>query len=365
MGMKCIRCGIDNNLRERTDNRGLCKNCQHPFAFEPAIMTEVKFTDSFFAKAIADISANNTLYFTPRQLFFLLCKRLKNKDNKGAVNNFFLYGFILVFIGIVNYKDPSIFLGSIIFGLLLIFWSVLYVNQRRSVSLEISQDQFQSWVNSWLQVNEISKMLPSVCDEIKSSPVNPDISSYSFDRAVICDRSEIAQLLIANNFHFENNCAVLSITGYPQSIFSTVMEMLRRNPELKVYAIHDATPSGVSLVHHLRSSSDWFENSNAKIYELGLLPRQFFKNRNLLAQVSEESALQAQQLPAEVRQSLSIDELKWLDAGKFVELESFSVQRLIRILNQGISQSQDLTVDDGLVVIEESNDYVYANESFG
>lgn len=363
MGMKCIRCGTDNNLRERTDNRGLCKNCQHPFAFEPAIMTEVKFTDSFFAKAIADVSANDTLYFTPRQLFYLLFKRLKQQQSKGAVNNFFFYGLILIFIGIVNFKDPSIFIGSIIFGLLLIVWALVYVNQRRSV--EISQEQFQSWLNSWLRVNAISKILPSVRDESTSSPVNSDISIYSFERAVICDKAEIAQLLIANNFHFENNCAVLSITGYPHSIFSTVMEMLRRNPELKVYAIHDATPNGVSLVHRLRNSSDWFENSNVKIYDLGLLPRQFFQNSNFLAKVSEESALQAKQLPAEVRQSLSIEELKWLDAGKFVELESFSPKRLISILNQGISKSQDVTVNDGLVVIDGDYGYVYTTENFG
>lgn len=363
MGMKCIRCGTDNNLRERTDNRGLCKNCQHPFAFEPAIMTEVKFTDSFFAKAIADISANDTLYFTPRQLFYLLFKRLKQQESKRPDNNFFFYGLILIFIGIVNFKDPSIFIGSIIFGLLLIVWALLYVNQRRSV--EISQDQFESWLNAWLRVNPISKILPEVRDQSTSSPVNADITTYSFERAVICDQAEIAQLLIANNFHFENNCAVLSITGYPHSIFSTVMEMLRRNPELKVYAIHDATPNGVSLVHRLRSSFDWFENSNVKIYDLGLLPRQFFQNSKFLAKVSEESALQAKQLPAEVRQTLSMDELKWLEAGKCVELESLSTRKLIRILNQAISQSQNLTVADNLVVIDEGYDYTYANESFG
>ncbi len=48
---------------------------------------------------------------------------------------------------------------------------------------------------------------------------------------------EIAQLLIANNFDFENNYAVLSITGYPENIFSTVMEILRRNPDLKIYEL--------------------------------------------------------------------------------------------------------------------------------
>ncbi|MBN8489160.1 MAG: hypothetical protein J0M20_15725, partial [Burkholderiales bacterium] len=46
----------------------------------------------------------------------------------------------------------------------------------------------------------------------------------------------------------ENNCAVLSIDGYPQDIFSTVMEMLKRNPELKVYAIHNADAKGHGLL---------------------------------------------------------------------------------------------------------------------
>ena len=64
---------------------------------------------------------------------------------------------------------------------------------------------------------------------------------------MVCDSDSIAQMLIANNFHFENNCAVLSIAGYPQSIFSTVLDMLRRNQSLKVYALYDATPAGVSL----------------------------------------------------------------------------------------------------------------------
>ncbi|MGB3640647.1 MAG: hypothetical protein WBA39_24190, partial [Rivularia sp. (in: cyanobacteria)] len=83
----------------------------------------------------------------------------------------------------------------------------------------------------------------------------------------ICDSAEVAQLLIANNFHFENNCAVLSITGYPQNIFSTVMEMLRRNPNLKVYALHDASPRGVNLINHLRTSPNWFLNTDVAIYD--------------------------------------------------------------------------------------------------
>src|SRR4028118_2346009 len=73
--MKCIKCGTDNKLKDRTANRGRCMRCNHKFAFEPRAMTGVKITDPMFAKAIADISVNDTLFFTPKQLFYLLDQR--------------------------------------------------------------------------------------------------------------------------------------------------------------------------------------------------------------------------------------------------------------------------------------------------
>ncbi|MEH1882905.1 hypothetical protein [Nostoc sp.] len=78
--MKCINCGTDNKLKDRTANQGRCLKCNHPFAFEPTNMSNIKITDPFFAKAIADISANNTLFFTPKQLLYFLDNRLRSKS---------------------------------------------------------------------------------------------------------------------------------------------------------------------------------------------------------------------------------------------------------------------------------------------
>jgi len=158
-------------------------------------------------------------------------------------------------------------------------------------SLYIRPSETERWLHSWTQVNgAIGKMLPPANEETTSVAVSPDVTAYSFDRVVVCDSDSIAQMLIANNFHFENNCAVLSIAGYPQSIFSTVLEMLGRNQSLKVYALHDATPDGISLRHHLGSSPDWFANSNVAIYDLGLLPRHVLKSKNISVRNSKESA---------------------------------------------------------------------------
>ncbi|HBB36300.1 MAG TPA: hypothetical protein DDZ80_20955 [Cyanobacteria bacterium UBA8803] len=428
--MKCIRCGTDNNLRDRTINQGRCKNCNHPFVFEPADVRDArfKFTDPFFAKAIADISANNTLYFTPQQLFYLLDRRLsrnrlspndmqwgffiiaifiilasinKSKEifyvglpfgliipiyldfrdsNSPTINinvrrqkarslqiwgGLILLGGILLSLGLNSY---ILFAGSVIVGMGSIYLGYRQLGRQSQIpqAMTITQNQFQDWINRWQRINDpITKMLPAPRQESLPTPVSAEISAYSFDRAVICDSAAIAQLLIANNFHFENNCAVLSSTGYPQNIFNTVMEMLFRNPDLKVYAIHDASPNGVSLVHQLRSSPNWFQNRNVMIYDLGLLPRQCISSRNMFMQASANSAQQAQQMPQEVRQSLSSNELAWLDAGNFVELESFSPQRILQVLTQGITRSQNVTDSDSLVVIDSDVGYVYAVDTFG
>jgi hypothetical protein len=61
-------------------------------------MTGVKITDPMFAKAIADISVNDTLFFTPKQLFYLLYKRRPEIYNE--LYTIPVYLFINIALGI-------------------------------------------------------------------------------------------------------------------------------------------------------------------------------------------------------------------------------------------------------------------------
>jgi DNA-directed RNA polymerase subunit RPC12/RpoP len=410
--MKCINCGVDNNLKERTANQGRCKNCNHTFAFEPqSTDAKYKFTDPFFQKIITELSANGTLNFTPKQLFYVLDKRIAKKKNQINVEkllsfllifpfSIFTYGisavigiFILIIISFKQTKSQAnksnvrkgnakfiqvsgiailivgilyslainlfpLFVISVVLGMTLIYFGTTQINSLGEIpslaeppdTLTINQDLFQGWVNRWQQINgAITNMLPYVRPSNSPANINPDITAYSFDRVVICDSAEIAQLLIANNFHFENNCAVLSITGYPENIFSTVMEMLRRNPDLKVYALHDASPRGVTLINHLRTSPNWFLNTDVTIYDLGLLPRQFITKSKAFIQEKEEYAKAAKKLSIDIKRDLTEAEIAWLESGKFIELESFTPKRLLQVVTQGIAKSQqpDIQPDSG------------------
>lgn len=429
MGIKCINCGADNNLQDRTNKAGRCKQCNHPFAFEPSteINQKLKFTDRFFEKAINDLSVTGSLYFTPKQFHYFLDRRLNKEVNRPSVvisiivmilvglgfgiNNpvfffFFSFFFVWLILCIINLTSstsvPSIksrinnikflrillilgFIISISYSLytssswLFVLSSVisvggLYLLQRlwnRQVNIKqeflLTQNKFEEIVRRWQNINNpINKMLPIPSQTNTSANISSDITNYSFDRAVICDRPSIAQMLIANNFHFEHSCAVLSVTGYPQSIFDTVMIMLKRNPNLKVYVLHDASPKGVGLANYLRTNEKWFTDSNIAIYDIGLFPRQVFAGQAsmfIINKVGGKSAIN--KLPEVVKNSLSPEELAWLAQGNIVELESFTPQKIMQILSQAISSSIIVNSNSSLFSTDQTADAYFYSETFG
>jgi hypothetical protein len=440
--MKCVQCATSNSLSDRTRNSGRCKLCNHPFVFEPTTVTDKKlqFTDPFFKKAIADISSQNMLFFTPKQFLYFIDKRLKSRTSAnlwgwivgyfgqgffvavfgggflasmisdipmvffiaGTVYNCFWIGrfflnskstgqsirgrrinatnlqslaIIILVTGISGSLILNYFPGYIIASALGLFsyWLGTSQKNRQQITGElflVNTAQSNEWLQRWQRVNgTLEKLLPSPRQEALPASIDPQVSAYSFDRAIICDSDEIAQFLIANNIHFENNCAILSISGYPQSIFDTVIEMLRRNADLKVYALHDASFVGVSLVHQLRTSPNWFANQEVTIFDLGISPRQILETRDMFVQQSQTMTQSARQLPDAVRQGLTAKELAWLDAGNFVELESFTPQKLLRVVNYGLAQSGDPQGNDGLILVDDNvgygGGYVFVSDSFG
>lgn len=299
--------------------------------------------------------------------------KLNNKIRKQNAKNLQVIGGIILVIGILlslASNSFSLFTIVVILGMLPIYLGTRQLGRIGFLTQEFlfPESQLKDLLDRWQQINgSILKILPPPNQGNTPATVNPDVTAYSFDRLVVCDSAAIAQLLIANNFHFENNCAILSITGYPQSIFDTTMQMLRRNPDLKVYAVHDCNPRGIGLVHRLRTNASWFLNSEIAIIDIGLTPRQIIATkRGMFIQSSPESAQAAKELPEEIRQSLSTEELAWLESGKFVELESFTPQRLIKVVQKGIAGSRDIETDDSnLLLVGDRGSDIYVVQSFG
>lgn len=384
--MKCIKCDADNNLKDRKETNGRCKNCQHPFVFDPKVTAGVDFTDKFFQQTLSNISLNDSLSFTPRQFYYFFNQRrnAKKVDPLKILGGFAIFvaiplTFILLFTGslfCVLFILPLMLVAS---GIALLASPALRQRLRgvKPQQLNATEREVEGWYRRWCEVNgNVVKQLPDLPSATKRAfqalKINPEVKNYSFDRVVICDRPEIAQCLIANNFHFEHNCAVLSLDGYPNDIFQTVMEMLRRNPALSVYALHDASRSGVELTHTLRTDPRWFGGSNVAIYDIGLLPRQIFNRSVFVENAAQHPHAGRTAIPAQVAATLQPAEVTWLEAGNYVSLESFTPQTLIRVVAQGIAMSRDPQARDALAPVDGGDGggyggglFIYTSDSFG
>jgi hypothetical protein len=283
---------------------------------------------------------------------------------------------ILLAVGIFGNKLRIAYtILAAIIGLLAISLGIMRRLQLKNIIDEflVEPNSIKSWLQSWAENNgSIDKLLPEVEANLPQQAIEPsaDITNYSFDRLVVCDRPELAQILIANNFHFEHNCAILCVSGYPEPIFEVTMEMLRRNPDLQVFAFHNCDPNGLMLANELTNSTEWFAGTNVKVIDLGLLPRQVLAKSQPLAVRNSPIAVaqEARELIPQIRQNLSPEELAWLDRGNYVELESFTPQQLLIILQLGIHASQQMDLDSSsdLVFVDSGGDGgFYSIDSFG
>ncbi|WP_051030508.1 hypothetical protein [Halothece sp. PCC 7418] len=332
-----------------------------------------------------------SLYQNTKSSENTISQRRSNAHFLQAIGIILLFGFGAYFL-LINFS-PILVLISAVFGGLSLILGTKQLNRCRFLpqNLIISQKKLENWITRWESANgKIEKLLTPLEKESNEDAtetpreLNPEITNYSFDRAVICDRSEIARFLIANNFHFENNCAVLSVSGYPKDIFSTVLEMLKNNPNLKVYALHNCNPRGIQLNHHLATSPNWFKDERVNIYDVGILPRQVFNGGDFFIRKSPQSRKEAKQLPQEVKDKLLPEELEWLEKGNLIELESLSPRRIIQTVTQAINNSRQLEMsgegvggDSGEISAAESyilissfeedntRSSVFASDSFG
>lgn len=294
--MKCIRCGTDSKLKARAD--GTCPKCHGRFAFEPT--KGDPFTDPAFQSAIDAVSAKGQLRWGAEHLYYELARRQRAKAGCAIV------GVMLFTVATVIFAVASSVAAWV--TLLIAAACALYIWRAKTRKFaKLEPRRFDTLLKAWQVAHGPPKgMIVRALPRGKPAPpraLEADITDYSFDRAVICDRARTADLLLANNFHFENNCAVLSIDGYPEAQFETVRAMLKRNPRLRVFALHDATPAGCRLAHTLATDSAWFA-APVKVTDVGLRPGQAQVFRGLFQRHSDNRV--------QAGDGLSANEAAWL-----------------------------------------------------
>ena len=320
--MKCIHCQKDSKYKERTGRK--CSGCGHLFAFEPKEKDPI--TDVFFQSVIDGVSANGVVRWNVDHLYYEVCRRKRRRFKKAIPVLLFLVVPCVVTLAAlpspIRYIVPLFLICFTIVGVL------AYLSQK---FVTISRSEFDSWYKRWCDVHGSPKGV-IVRKEAPVSPkqAEPDLGDYSFDRAVICDNAATVDLLLANQFHFENNCALLTIDGYPAGPFELVRKMLRRNPNLQVFALHDATPAGCQMAHRLATDPEWF-GGHAKVIDVGLRPG----NAPVF-----EGLYRPSRGSVKVGEGISADEAKWLTSYN-LELAAVRPEQVLKRLFRAISRRDE------------------------
>jgi hypothetical protein len=320
----CIRCGRDSNYKERQRQDRICPGCGKPFAFEPR--GHDRLTDRAFQAAIDAVSARGKLRWGVEHLYYEVARR---RRSHALVGTALIALAVAVAVGAWSGSWP-VFFAALAAGGGLVAWQ--FVARRRGGDyVSLPQREFD---RMWKRWQEVHGAPPSVIVRAGSPPapraLAPDVADYSFDRAVICDRARTVDLLLANNFHFENNCAVLAMNGYPAHAFDTVRRMLLRNPRLQVFVLHDATGVGCRLAHQLADDPEWFKG-RAQVVDVGIRPRHARALRTLCVRPVGPGLAGHGVTPAEAA---------WL-AAFALELAAFRPEHILKALFRAINGRAD------------------------
>lgn len=280
--MICVRCRHDSTFKERQNRT--CPQCKGKFAFEPR--EKDPFTDQAFERAIQRVSGDGKVRWAPEHLYYELGRRRRPRIVLRTLRSQLIAGIVglVGLLLVIRLFGTSIAVGYLVAVGLFV---AVQVSRRRVRIVNLDWGAFTGLFATWQRVHGRPEglIVPIQQPAPPRRALEADLPDYSFDRAVICDRERTVDLLLANNFHFENNCAILSIDGYPPGPFETVRTMLKRNPRLQVFALHDASADGCRMAHRLATDPSWFAGQ-APVIDVGLRPNHADRFRGLWQRAS-------------------------------------------------------------------------------
>jgi len=88
---------------------------------------------------------------------------------------------------------------------------------------------------------------------------------------LLVERDEVVDLLLENGAHTALSALIVAESGYPATHAAEARRLLEARADLKLIAVHDATPNGVGMPARLQNSSE-FALRGRRVVDAGLFP---------------------------------------------------------------------------------------------
>lgn len=241
--MKCPKC----QRKQRRGREGMsCKSCRYTFLFDPkqdVFSPAKRLHDDLFLKIINHATASGSYQITANQLF----SSARHFDKSGLIGLVFAFVF---FVALTILMGSYGFVPGVIFGCIFAAIFAWVGLSRLFGNYGISRSKWDIFVSRWLSSGrEIPGLIhsPSLTKLPQEWP-EKDIHDYGVSGIILCNRLELVDWLVLNNFHAQNNKLVLTPAGYPAYLTPVAQKLLSETPELPVYLLHDPGTSREAML---------------------------------------------------------------------------------------------------------------------
>ena len=262
--MKCPECLGNHRYRN-----GMQCSCGYRFALDPK---KDKYTDNKIVVAARKASLDGERYFTMRQMATTVLAM------RGSASSSISWGIVFG-IAAAIVAGLGIWSFTIVLGLLSLsqfFYGFIGIHR-------FDYEQFSEALNKYLSKKKTPPRLLRNDRPLAKPPpefADSDLYDYGVEGILITARPLLVDMLVLNQFHTTQKVVVIDESGYPEYLVPHVNQILNAQPNLRVFALHDATESGAAMVRELQSSKV-FNLENREIVDLGIGKRDLPQLRRL------------------------------------------------------------------------------------
>lgn len=146
-------------------------------------------------------------------------------------------------------------------------WVRIYVNKKST------REAFNDILRRWLAEKKIPRLLQKPTMQQPPPEWNEkDIFDYGVERILVVQHELMVDLLVKNNFHTDRSCLVVAANGYPAYISKRLPELVKANPAISFFFLHDASQAGSGMVEKFKwDHKNILEHAN--VLDLGIFPQ--------------------------------------------------------------------------------------------
>ena len=253
--------------------------------------------DAEWLDLLARASGDGRHFFSENQLYLAYAR------NKVQVTRYIArrggYGLVLIVVGLAIwiYALKADWGITLVLGIACTLSGVGMVGTGVVTRREpASREPVQRWLSKWLAANEGERLI----SEPKLEREGLETAPAEATCLIVVERDVLVDLLVKNGAQSELNALIVAESGYPAALADEARRVLAAaGSDLKVIAVHDATPEGVAMVGRLKKNRV-FPFGDREIVDAGLFP----------ADVTWLAEL-APAIPAGFTQSVPVDSLSY------------------------------------------------------